>query len=516
MRRKTTLLALSGLLLAGVAVAGVPRLVSGRGWAPLVVLAGRGDAALAIERLGQGLSVLRCVLHGLAVDAPTRAFVEELRGSLGDMDLEELHELLPLREGAWRRVRVMGRREGEAYAVRLAPAAVAAAIDPRGFGGRTGDLLAQLGTRASGGNYVTQLEAGLGVGPVGWEQLTGCLAEAARLAASGDPRAKERPERASCAAPATRLRVVEKNPGLRPEDVDVLAVLWESFPRLTDVLLEVGRVDDVLVFDPRGAGEFQQLRLAGRLRPDVMEERYPELAVFLADLGPLLDARVRWVDAKGRQVARMSLDTATLALTLEGFVRDGRLLPVGGDGQVVLDAGDPGGGAAGAPVELKGVIDLRFNMNGIVTDVRGLELDGQYARRADGADLTGRISRVPSVAVSGNAFGLLPAWALDIVIPGNVAELTTELLTAMCRGDGGRGASFALRARQAGPDGPGVVTVSGQVEVLNSLLIRLGFQIASQKLLPDDDVRAEVWALFTRAHAAFEQDLAGYARALER
>lgn len=502
MARRSALVALFALTLAGGgALAGVPRLVCGRGWAPLVELGG-GEPAVAIDRLTAALAAMRSVLHGLSVDAPTREFVDELRGSLDDMDLEGLHELLPLREGEWRRVRVMGRREGEAYQVRLAPASAAAAIDPRGFGARTGDLLAQLGTKPSGGNYVTHLDAGLGVGAVGWPQITDCLAEAARLAASGDPRAGAA-DMASRPDPATRLRVVETHPALRAEDIEVLAVLWESFPHLAEVLLDVGRVDDVIVFDPRGTGQFQQLRLSGRLRPDLMEERYPELSEFLADLGPLLDARLRWVDAQGRQLARMSIDTGALSLTLEAFVRDGRLLPVGPDGQVVLDAPATTDG----PTVVKGVTDLRFNMNGIITEVRGLELDGAYARRADGADLTGRISRVPTVAVSGSAFGFLPAWAIDVVIPGNMAELTTEFLTAMCRGDGGRGASFALRARQAGQGGPAVLALSGQVEVLNSLLVRIGFQVANQKLLPDEDVREEVWDLFTRLHGAFERDL---------
>lgn len=509
MRRPPAIFAL--LLTAGAAAAGVPELVRSRGWKPLVQLAGGGDRALAIERLGQGLATLRCVLQGLSVDAPTQEFVTELRGSLGDMDLEELHELLPLSEGGWKRVRVVGRREGDGYAVRLAPASAGATIDPRGVGSRTGDLLAQLGVRPArradgASNYVLEADVGVGTGSVGWAQIVGWLEESARLAASGDPRSgvrdmKHRPD------PATRVKVVETHPGLRPEDVEVLAVLWESFPRLAEVLIELARIDDILVFDVKGSGDFQQLRLAARLRPDLMEERYPELAEFLADLGPLMTARVRWVDAQNRQLARMSIDTGTLGLVLEGFVRDGRLLPVGPDGAVVV-AEPP---AAAGPIYVKGVTDVTFNMNGIVTEIRGFEVDGVYDRREDGADVIGRLSRVPTVTVGGNAFGFVPSWAIDIVIPSNIGELTTEFLTALCTGDGGRGATLALRARRAGADGPNTIAVGGQAEVLNSLLIRIGFQIANQKLLPDDEVRAEVWDLLSRTRDALEADLRTYA-----
>lgn len=520
MRRSPVLVASLIVIGAGAVVAGVPRLVRSRGWAPLVQLAGAGDHAAAIDGLTAGLQTLRCVLHGLTVDEPTREFVDELRDSLGDMDLEGLHELLPLSEGEWKRVRVVGRREGQGYAVRLAPRA--AALDPtRGLGARTGDLLAQAATRPiatvdGSTNYVTQLELGLGVGAVSWDRITSCVAEAARLAASGDPRCGAR-DMAVRPDTATRLKVVETHPALRPEDVEVLAVLWESFPRLAEVLIEVARVDDVCVFDVAGAGDYQQLRLSGRLRPDLMEERYEELAEFLADLGPLLDARVRWVDAQGRQLARLNLQTGTLGLTLEAFVRDGRLLPVGLDGRVVLD--EPAAPTT-APAVVNAVADLHFNLNGITTEVRGLEVDGTYAQGDGGAVLTARVSRVPTVAVGGTAFGILPSWAIDVMIPGNIGELTTELLTVLCKGDGGRGATFSLRARQAmtetGRDGPSTLELSGQLEVLNSLLIRLGFQIANQKLLPDEDVRAEVWDLFTRAHGALEQDLASFAQVMKK
>ncbi|MCO5169264.1 MAG: hypothetical protein M9894_23210 [Planctomycetes bacterium] len=518
MRRTPRLVALLALLVVtcGVAAAGVPRLVWGRGWAPLVQLAGAGDPDLAVERLGLGLDTLRCVLHDLRLDDGAARFVRQVRSSLGDLDLEGLHGMLPLREGEWRRVRLVGQREGAAYAVRLAPAAVTASthtIDPGGpLGARTGDLLALVGTRQRGKNFVTQLEVGLGVGPVGWDQITEGLAEAARLLASGDPRAGALDPGARPAT-STRLRVVETHPGLRPEDVEVVAVLWESFPHLAEVLLEVARFDDVLVLDFKGTGAYQQLRLSGRLRPDLMEARYPALSGFLAGMGPLLDARVRWVDAEGRQIARMSLDTGALALTLEGFVADGRLLPVGRDGQVVLDAP---AAPEGAPVEVRGVADLRFNMNGILTDVRGLEVDGLYERRPDGADLTGRLTRVPQVVVSGNAFGFLPSWAIDIVLPSNLAELTTEFFTAICRGDGGRGATFGLRARQREADGPATLALSGQVEVLNSLLIRLGFRIANQKLLPGEKAREELWTLLARARDAFERDLGGFSRVMKK
>ena len=55
----------------GVAWAGVPVLVSQRGWTPLVALAGAGNQEDATRQLEGGLAVLRALLHGRDVDEET-------------------------------------------------------------------------------------------------------------------------------------------------------------------------------------------------------------------------------------------------------------------------------------------------------------------------------------------------------------------------------------------------------------------------------------------------------------
>lgn len=496
------------LAASGLALAGAPELIRPRGWAPLVQLAGAGDAKKAVESLGLGVRTLHGVLHGLDVDAPTRTFVTGLRESLDDFDLEGFHGLLPMAEkNGWRRARVTGRLEGQRYLLRQAPNGVRG-VDPRGpFGARAGDLVAAVGACQAEKAWRLELDAGVGAGAIGWGQVEAAAAEALRLVASGDPRAPGACSDAG-ARPGTptRTRIARTHPGLRPEDVEVLGVLWEAFPALAEVGLTVARVEDLAVFDPTGKAAYQQLRASLVLRPDLMEERYPELAEFVAGLGPLFKADLRWLDDQGRSLARAHVQTEQLRLTLEAFVLDGRLLPVGLDGQVVV-APQP------AASRFTCQADLTFSVNGIVTTVRGMVAETVVTRGEGGAlDVVGRIKKKPQVTVGGRAFGILPTWAVDVVIPGNLEELTNELLGTACEhawDDGERGLVMALRARRAGD--AGTFTAGGRVAVLDSALIRFGARVAGMKLVPDDETREELWRLMGEVHGAFARDLAGFA-----
>lgn len=507
------------LLLAGLGVAwaGVAEHVALRGWRPLVHLAGEGDSAAATKQLHAGLDAFGVVLHGLDIDEETLEFVGGVRDSLDSFDLSGFHESLPEERAGWRQLRVAGRCQDAAYEVRQARGDAPSRVSPVGpLGDAVGDLGLELRARpvedAQGDvNYQLQLQAGLGVGAVGWNALTDFLSESGRLAASGDTRGhrggdQDRP------STKTRVRLLESHPGIRPEDIEVLGVLWEAFPRVGDVLLSISRADDVMVFDVKGNGSYQQLRMAAHLRPDLIEARYPELAEFVEDLGPLAHLQVVWTDARGRQLARASFETKTLRLSFGCFVRDGRLLPV--DQGVVVTAPEPPR-ADGEPVRFGSRLEITSQLNGIQTRIHGLEVDWTYTTQDRGGDLVAHVTKVPKVTMSGRAFGILPTWAIDVLIPGNLDELTREFLETACKGNEGEGITFAVGGKQAVDKGPGTLSVSAGVELLDSTLISLAMSIASQKLLPSADVRGDIHSLLVALEEAFAADLARYERLVQ-
>lgn len=510
-------LLLAALLLPLVALAGVPREVGRRGWRPFLALSGAVTTEQAAARLRLGADTVRAVAGGLEVEPGTAELLGELRASLEEFELEDLYELLPEQAGPARQLRLIGRREGLRYRIGPPGPTETARVTSTGPLGTTlGDLALTASVRpldldGDAPRFLLGLEAGLGAGPFGWDQLAGGLAEAARLAASGDPNAIAPPE-AARPGPKTRAAVLAAHPRLRPEDLEPVAVLWEALPTLSRELLEVAQLEDVLVLDLAGDGLVQQLRLSGRLLPDRLEGRYPELAAFLAGLGPVLHAQLTWRDAAGRPLARLLLDTEQLRLGLDAFVAGGEL--------VAIERGRPclEPGPVAASRRLRCEAELRSQVGDLTAHVRGLQSDWTVTRTSspegERVDVVATATRPPSVSVSGRVLGILPAWAIDLAIPGDLEGLIRGFFEVACAGDSGRGVNLTLRADQP-VAGPATFEVAARGEVPDSALVRFAANVASLRLLPQPSVRAELYALVLRLQRAFVTDLARF-EALER
>jgi hypothetical protein len=497
-----------GALLLSSALAGVPRLMRARGWDPVVELMGQGDPRLAVRHSRDSLERARVIVHTLHVDEATTAFLSDLRQSLTSFDLEGFHELLPEEDGDWRQVRVFGTRYGSTYRVRRGLPQLSCTIDPGGpVGGAFGDFAGwgrSLPVEVEGErtNYVLHGQVGVGVGRIGPDALERCLVSFARILQSGDPQAPsavEDPRELPSAS--TRSQVRRAHPDLTAEDVEVVGLLWEAYPRLARFLASLARAEDVLAGVDERPRDHQHLYLKVRLEPERLGDAYPDLAEFLAGLGPIVNASVRFADPQGREWLHLGLDTEQLSLTVEGRLHDGRLVPTL-DGEAVLDA-EPG-------ERYTARVDVHGNLNGVRISVREWRFQTGLRELSDGVQWSFRSTQAPAVEVLGSVYGVLPAWAIDVVIPGNMRELIEEFLSVACGGNFGHGLRAFLEVRQAAGGGPGTVSLMGSLELYNSLLVSLVASVAGQKFWPDDDTQDDLRHLLSDGLDAVAADLAAW------
>jgi hypothetical protein len=493
-----------------------------RGWAPWVLLAsdGKGPSAVAVPRLESGASTLGAVLNHLEADEATRAFFSKVIDQLESMDLEALYETLPEPDGPWRRVRFTGHRDGEGYRVAtIAPEQPCACVPDGALGNRFGDLAVVFRSRPAtndagekNGNFVGDARIDLGLGEGSWVGILAAIFESFHVTELSAPEVAKGLDPAMRPKVASRAKVVEDNPRLGPEDVEGLAVFYECYPRLYEHLKELYRVDDILIWDPLGNLPYRQIRLVVSIRREVAKETYPDLYEFLDALGPLARGRIDVLDDKGRTLFGLRFNTKDLQVELDAFVKDGMLLPADG-GNVLV----------GEPVDIRKVTlskhrvrcSFAADVNGIVTEVRDLDLDATYRRGArDAVDLDLAMSGEPAVSVSGSAFGIVPTWAIDVFIPGNLQELTRAFFRTLAKGNDGRGLRTFVRSRRG--QRSTVVELGGEAEGLNNGLIRLGFKIARHKLIPGEAAVKDIARSLRGAQAAFTQDLSAFAAAVTK
>lgn len=450
----------------------------------------------------------KVTLHNTEIDSTTHDFMTRAIESLRDFDLKGLYELLPEQNGPFRELRVHGSRDRQRYTVGR-PASASFEVGPEGTREHPGDtslVLRSRGVRASDGdtNYLIQARAGVVVGKISWPMVATSNREWLRLIGGVDQ------PTSNGARPmvATRQTAKQANPKLGVEDVEVVATLWEAFPRMSYLVSSLGRIDDLLVIDqPALADGAKHIRVVLAVEPRRMRESYDELADYLDGLGKLFNVDLDWVDTKGRKLASLHVESERLQARLELYTKDGLILPFRGPEVFVNEPVDPSLG----PLRYSTRVSSDFRMLGMYSHTRNGRMDWQYDPNARGMELRGRMTHVPTVTVDGAALGFLPPGLIDAFIPGNLHDLITEFLTTACQGNEGRGIALAVRFDQR-PSTVATIDAKFGIEALNNFLVKLGLRFFNDRVMPDEDVDADVKRLMIDAQGAFSADLERYAR----
>jgi hypothetical protein len=480
------------------------------GWSSLVQLCGRGDTPDALRTLSQWTSAYGTALHHTDIDKPTQRFVDDSLSLLSDFDLEGFYELLPEKSGAFRELWVRGELSGGRYAIRRADGGQASRVSVKGPRRGLLDMSQTVRARRNEGrggeehSYLLGARLGLGIGKVSWDGAVAAGKDFARLVASGDPRS-------GAAADAPRpsqesLDGVRKlHPKLAAEDAQPVALLFEAFPATARALSQLGELQDMR--GPNGGSVYQHIKVVAHGLPERLAQRHPKLARHLRKLGKLARFDIRWLDAKQRSLMNWHVDSETLTLRTECYVKDGQLLPFKGK-QVFVDE----------PVDLLGsslahthtITDGRFQLLGVVVKISHLRSDLYFTPHGSHAELQVRMTSVPGVEVEGAALGFVPTGLIDAFIPGNMRDLTLEFFRVATSGNDEKGIVIAVDAGAEHAGGDGVLEASIDLEALDNRLVKMGVGMANARLVPDEDVSADDKALVTEIHAAFAKDLARF------
>jgi hypothetical protein len=390
-----------------------------------------------------------------------------------------------------------------------------ARVDPaQGLGSRFGDLALGFRSRkapgeagASNDDFVGEVRTSLGLGNASWLQIVACVAENFRLIESTGP--GHEADAVSHPAKASLDEVKKDNPRLGPEDLELMGIFRESFPHVYEHLRELYRTDDVLVYDPDSEDAYQQIHLVFSVRRDAAKHR--SVIDWLEAFGPMLSGRGDLCDAKGRTLVTLRFNTKDLAMTVDAFVAGGKLCPVEAGKVLVGEGVDVESVAATDRVDRW---SFDGDVNGIATEIRDLVFKVHYESGPAGMKARIVCDQEPKVRVHGSAFGVIPTWAIDVVIPGNMEELTRSFFHVATRGNGGRGLVITAGTRVSA-SGVNVFDLDAQAEGLNNFLVRLGFKIARRKLIPPDDAVTDLARYLRDGHVAATKDIEDFAASVK-
>lgn len=477
-------------------------------WSPAVTLWGAGDSQRAVQSLHRLADASSALLQRSQLDQATRTFSQAALAELQDFDLGGFYRLLPASEGGFHELRVRGALHGDRYVVTRGepgrPLAVAVdgtrhALFDQELSLRIKPVAAKTEGRES---YLIETRLGFGAGQLRAQDVVAAALQISRIFAEADPRL----EAASPSAPSERAvaRVRALHPRLQREDLAPVAVVFDAYPQLFEVLGRAGQIEDLR---DAASGEARHVQLAMRADPKRLAQHHPALARYFEKLGKLFKIELRWQDAARRTLLKLALDTQTLTVRSECYLKGGMLVPFRGTQLFADQPVDPTSDLLARSTMLA---DVRLQLLGIVLKMQGVRLDLRYAYAANEARLVTSITQPPSkIEVEGAALGFVPTGLIDAFIPGDIHGLARDFFQVATTGNGGRGIQVAL-ALATRSDGDAVLSAAGEMEALDNRLVAMGVGMVNERMLPSDAVIADGKRLLTDMHTGFVQDLARF------
>lgn len=501
-RKSLSLVLGLGLLGAGTAYAKHALDSSLAGWTPMVTMWG-GDEQTAVRSLSQVTQAYEAFLQNTEVDEPTQKFIDKALKEFEDFDLAGFHDLLPDERGERRELNVKGGLAGNRYLVTRADPNSRYEVGVNGPRNGLADMSllihAQQKKSEDHKSLIVGTRIGLGLGPLSYRGLMDAERDLARLATTGDPTGSGVKLAPSAKA---RARVTETNPGLGPEDIETLAILYDAYPALGEALTGVGRLEDVRAATAKGG--YYHITTRMRAEPDRLKEKYPNFAKHIKKLGDVLHATVRVLDDKGRDIVRLTVDSEKLLFGVESYInQDGLPLPFDNKRVYEDEPLDPVSDALQHPRVL---VNARLNMLGIIINARNLRLDARYRANDGYATADARMTTVPDLKVEGRALGIFAPGFLDLFIPGNIEDTTRKFFEVAAKGNGGKGLRAHVELGARTPGAPGVFSLTAQVEALESFIIKMGGGIITDRLMMNKKAEKEAKQLAADLHEAFKRD----------
>ncbi len=437
------------------------------------------------------------------VDPELQSRIQDLHSRLTSLDAANLYDILPYSGPArlWRAAGIRGSSKSQSYHLNM--------FDP--------DISAWL---ASSGGYVFRFDSpNVHLGDIDLRAfIKPDQKETYRLAAEAQVYLDDIPAQTVPRMLDGILRTLWRHAGsgikpppgrrgktgLNRQSTSVLNGLARDFPRLVRIALKYFKVDNIISPQPDGEDDSVLLELRAQFNQQAFAKDYPEIEKLLKELKDSLFFRIRLYDEQGRPMGLMELDSVEKEFTILLRIRNGRLLSLtdenGDRNKKSFSLTAPG------YQRLYLAYDIHLNVVGLRLNIESLPIAVDYTNRDREQEIMVCLWQPPEIVETGGwAFGFIPLWLVNALIPSNVEEITTNFFRTLALGNDGEGTHIDLASHGVREMKNHIHLLAG-TEVLSNGTIKLAFNMQRKVLARQEALLKELEAFNKQFTTAFYQD----------
>ena len=463
----------------------------------------RVNPALACDRIEKIFQLNTLISEQLVLDEYLHSGIHDLNSRLTEMDAADFYDLFPytVAGSPWQTVGVRGGSHSDTYKIQLAhgqtgkslTSSSRPAFGVSGHQNRFGDMSfrtmikpAQANTfrfRSRGEVYLDDLPAE-NLARV----LNGVLQTLWAQAGSGMDPPPEFLGSSSLNSPSKKI----------------LYAMAVDFPNLFELINQYVRIEHVVSQMVEYRDDSVMFDLKGQFNRDAFLANFPEFGKLLNTLKGMILIRSRVLEAQGRQMGTLEVDSEKNIMTLRFRTINGRLLPMrpypqaeAQNGFSLLDKDDH---------KFQIISDMHVNVVGLQFKIDGVQTVLDYANGDHGLYLRAGMKQAPqAVAVSGRAFGFLPVWLIDFLIPSNIEEIVSDYFETLANSNDGRGAELEIGSLPPGVGGNSI-WLRAEADIISNGAGNLGFNIQRAMPIDQEKLLTQIRAFRKQFWYAFYQD----------
>jgi hypothetical protein len=458
---------------------------------------------LACQRINSLNEVRLRVSEHLDIDPEIRSRIQDLHSRLTSLDAANLYDILPHRDsaGVWRGVGVRGSSESQSYHLRM--------YDPDTDGWLT-----------SAGRYVFRFSSpGAHLGDLDLRSfIRPEQKDTYRMAADAQiylddipaqtvPRMLDGLLKSLWQHAGRDIKAPVKSRDISPlnrQSTSTLNALSRDFPELVRIILEYFEVKNIISSKPGQMDDSVFLEIGVLFKQQAFAKDFPAIDKLLKELKDSVFFRIRLHDDQNRLLGLVEIDSVDKEITVQLRTRKGHLLAlVDGSGNRNKNSFSL---VAPGYQQLYIAYDIYLNIVGLRLNIESLPIAVDYINRDGDLEIKICMWQPPeAIKTRGWAFGFIPLWLVNALIPSNVEEITSNFFRTLAFGNNGDGTRIDIESHGAG-DLKNRIHLQAGTEVLGNGTIKLAFNMQRKVVAKQEALLKEIHKFNAQFADAFYRD----------
>lgn len=233
-----------------------------------------------------------------------------------------------------------------------------------------------------------------------------------------------------------------------------------------------------------------------------LKRKFPAIEKLLQQSADLFCLQLQFKNSADHTIIQLSIDSQNKFIRVIFNTRNGELLPYDSEGTLFHDEAILLTGLQSYDFKL--VLHLNINVHGLHINSGVFIVRSDYKRTPDISALSFKLDHIGVAKVTGRVFNLMPAWALNIFIPGDMDMLINNFCLGMYTG--GQGTALKIDWDKRIPTRV-IMNMDAVAELLDNFLIRFSVGLFENRFTITAQTRKEMHAFQDQLMEFFLHDL---------